>query len=153
MTPRTVLTGLGAFFAGAAALVAAAVVGEAYVGKLPERSKEEPEPAPAAPAEPALIEAPHVAEERDGPVDTAPGAPGVAAPAADAPANTSAEHVPTDLLADANPREGRAPDAFRPDPTAPVPPEMRNSLRPATGPAKAFAANEGETVTEALNPG
>ncbi len=151
MTPRTVLTGLGAFFAGAAALVAAAVVGEAYVSKLPERAKDAPESAPSPTAEPALIEAPHVAEERDGPVDTAPGAPGVTP--VPAPSSSSAEHVPTDLLADANPREGRAPDAFRPDPTAPVSPEMRDSLRPATGPAKAFAANEGETVTEALNPG
>lgn len=141
MNPRTILTGLGAFGAGIAALFAAAVVGEAYVGHLPEPTPDEPAPEPAAAGEPALIEAPHVAEERDGPVATAPGAPGVAAA-------TSPEHVPTDLMADAAPGQGRAPDAFRPDPTAPVPPEMRESLRPATGPATGFAANEGDTVTE-----
>ncbi len=48
----------------------------------------------------------------------------------------SAEHVPTDLLGDTRPAPtDRAPDAFRPDPTAPVPAGERESLRPATGPA------------------
>ena len=148
MTPRTVLTGLGAFFAGTAALIATAVVGEAYVAKLSDSTGDEPAPPPASP-EPALIEAPHVAEARDGPVDTAPGAPG--ASVAPAPAATLAEHVPTDLLAGADTRQTRAPDAFRPDPTAPVPPELRGSLRPATGSARAFAADEGETVTEPVS--
>ncbi len=148
MNPRTFLTGLGAFGAGIAALFAGAVVGEAYVAKLPERTKDK-EPSAPVDTGPALIEAPHVAEDRDGPVDTAPGAPGVATAAPD----PSPEHVPTDLLADTPSGQTRAPDAFRPDPTAPVPPEMRESLRPATGPAKAFAANEGDTVTEPLNPG
>ena len=37
----------------------------------------------------------------------------------------------------------RAIDAFRPDPTAPVPDEMRESLRPATGPAPSMAAARG----------
>lgn len=55
------------------------------------------------------------------------------------------EHVPTDLMGDAPPGAGeRAIDAFRPDPTAPVPPEMRESLRPATGPATGFAGNRGD---------
>ena len=54
------------------------------------------------------------------------------------------EHVPTDLMGDRAPGSGdRAIDAFRPDPTAPVPPEMRDSLRPATGPAPGFAAARG----------
>ena len=144
MNPRTILTGLGAFGAGIAALLAAAVVGEAYVGKLPATAPDEPAPESDTPAAPALIEAPHVAEERDGPVDTAPGAPGVVA----ASTSSSPEHVPTDLMAKTPPGQSRAPDAFRPDPTAPVPPEMRESLRPATGPATGFAANEGDTVTE-----
>ena len=150
MNPRSILTGLGAFGAGIAALFAGAVLGEAYIGKLPERAGADEEPASFVDTGPALIEAPHVAEERDGPVDTAPNAPGVASAA---PADTSPEHVPTDLLADAAPGQGRAPDAFRPDPTAPVPPGMRDSLRPATGPAKAVAADEGDTVTEPLNAG
>lgn len=63
---------------------------------------------------------------------------------ADRSADT-AEHVPTDLMADHDVNSGdRAIDAFRPDPTAPVPDGMRESLRPATGPAKAFAADRGD---------
>ena len=55
------------------------------------------------------------------------------------------EHVPTDLMGDTPPGAGdRAIDAFRPDPTAPVPPEMRESLRPATGPATGFVGNRGD---------
>jgi len=41
--------------------------------------------------------------------------------------------VPTDLMGDAHPGpEDRAIDAFRPDPTAPVPASEREALRPAT---------------------
>jgi len=55
----------------------------------------------------------------------------------------SAEHIPTDLLGDIRPAQGdRALDAFRPDPTAPVPVGMRESLRPATGPAPTLVAAE-----------
>jgi len=56
-----------------------------------------------------------------------------------------AEHAAPDLAADAPPVDihTRAPDAFRPDPTAPVPPELRESLRPATGPAPGFATDRG----------
>jgi hypothetical protein len=47
----------------------------------------------------------------------------------------SGEHVPTDLLGEDRPAPtDRAPVAFRPDPTAPVPAGERDSLRPATGP-------------------
>ncbi len=47
-----------------------------------------------------------------------------------------AEHVPSDLMGDTHPGPNdRAPDAFRPDPTAPVPDSEREGLRPATGPA------------------
>jgi hypothetical protein len=43
-------------------------------------------------------------------------------------------HVPTDLMRDDHPGpEDRAIDAFRPDPTAPIPPEERDALRPAIG--------------------
>ncbi len=48
----------------------------------------------------------------------------------------SAEHVPTDLMRDTHPGSNdRAPEAFRPDPTAAVPEGEREALRPATGPA------------------
>lgn len=59
-----------------------------------------------------------------------------------------AEHAAPDLALD-KPQPGphdRAPDAFRPDPTAPVPEGMRESLRPATGPAPGFAADRGSTT-------
>ncbi|MDP1027634.1 hypothetical protein Q5H91_10450 [Sphingomonas sp. KR1UV-12] len=59
-----------------------------------------------------------------------------------------AEHAAPDLALD-QPRPGaqdRAPDAFRPDPTAPVPASLRESLRPATGPAPSLAADRGTTI-------
>ena len=63
------------------------------------------------------------------------------------PADRSAEtgeHVPTDLMGDEPPTANdRAIDAFRPDPTAPVPEGMRDSLRPATGTPPGFAAARG----------
>ncbi|HWV12842.1 MAG TPA: hypothetical protein VN110_06050 [Sphingobium sp.] len=48
----------------------------------------------------------------------------------------STGHVPADLLGENHP-DGtvRAEDHYRPDPTAPVPPEDRESLRPVTMPA------------------
>lgn len=48
----------------------------------------------------------------------------------------STGHVPADLMGDSHP-DGtvRAEDHYRPDPTAPVPPEDRESLRPVTAPA------------------
>ena len=48
----------------------------------------------------------------------------------------STGHVPNDLLSDAHPDgNARVDDHFRPNPTAPVPPEDRESLRPVTAPA------------------
>ena len=64
------------------------------------------------------------------------------------PRTNPAEHAAPDLALD-KPHPGpgdRAPDAFRPDPTAPVSEEMRDSLRPATGPAPGFAADRGSTT-------
>lgn len=60
-----------------------------------------------------------------------------------------AEHAAPDLAAEAPPVTiaTRAPEAFRPDPTAPVPEDMRESLRPATGHAPGFAADRGTTVS------
>ncbi len=37
----------------------------------------------------------------------------------------------------------RAPDAFRPDPTAPVPSSEREALAPATGPAPTLSEDRG----------
>ena len=61
---------------------------------------------------------------------------------------TTAEHTAPDLALD-KPRPGatdRAPDAFRPDPTAIPTKAERESLRPATGPAPSFAADRGSTL-------
>lgn len=55
------------------------------------------------------------------------------------------EHVPVDLALDKphpGPRD-RAPEAFRPDPTAPVPAGERDALRPATGPAPSLVQDRG----------
>ncbi|MBJ6121358.1 hypothetical protein JAO74_06085 [Sphingomonas sp. BT553] len=59
-----------------------------------------------------------------------------------------AEHAAPDLAVDAPPVtiHTRAPEAFRPDPTEPVPADERESLRPATGHAPGFAADRGTTV-------
>ena len=53
-------------------------------------------------------------------------------------------HAAPDLEGDTHPGPNdRAPDHFRPDPTAPVSAEDREALRPATGPAPSFAADRG----------
>ncbi|MBO9624405.1 MAG: hypothetical protein J7500_16985 [Sphingomonas sp.] len=50
----------------------------------------------------------------------------------------SGEHVPTDLMGDTHPGpEDRAVDAFRPDPTAPIPEGERDAFRPALAGAAA----------------
>ncbi|HEX8375990.1 MAG TPA: hypothetical protein VF606_12515 [Geminicoccaceae bacterium] len=60
------------------------------------------------------------------------------------PGTPANEHVPTDLLSDAPVTiETRAPDAFRPDPTAVPTAEEREGLRPATGPAPTLVADRG----------
>lgn len=57
----------------------------------------------------------------------------------------SAEHVPSDLLGDTHPGpDDRAPEAFRPDPTAPVPPGERDAFRPALAGAAAPTLVKGE---------
>lgn len=54
------------------------------------------------------------------------------------------EHEAPDLAADAPvPGTTRAPEAFRPDPTAAVPPEEREALRPATGPSPTLSEDRG----------
>ncbi|WP_022686706.1 hypothetical protein [Sphingomonas phyllosphaerae] len=60
-----------------------------------------------------------------------------------------AEHAAPDLAADApTPGTTRAPDAFRPDPTAAVPASERDGLRPATGPAPTLSATRGEVANQ-----
>lgn len=60
-----------------------------------------------------------------------------------------AEHPAPDLAADAPPvGSARAPEAFRPDPTAPVPASEREALRPATGPGPSMTAMRGEMANQ-----
>jgi hypothetical protein len=60
-------------------------------------------------------------------------------------AKGSAEHVPTDLMGDAHPGpDDRAIDAFRPDPTAPIPEGERDAFRPALAGASAPTLVKGE---------
>ncbi|WP_156349118.1 MULTISPECIES: hypothetical protein [unclassified Sphingomonas] len=57
----------------------------------------------------------------------------------------NAEHTAPDLALD-QPRPGstgRAPEAFRPDPTAAVPASEREGLRPATGPVPTIVEPRG----------
>ncbi|TGX53940.1 hypothetical protein E5A73_07330 [Sphingomonas gei] len=57
-----------------------------------------------------------------------------------AKAAATAEHVPTDLMGDEHPGpEDRAIEAFRPDPTAPIPASERDAFRPALAGASAPA--------------
>jgi hypothetical protein len=61
----------------------------------------------------------------------------------------NAEHPAPDLAAGApTPGTARAPDAFRPDPTAAVPASEREGLRPATGPAPTLSATRGEMANQ-----
>lgn len=56
-----------------------------------------------------------------------------------------AGHVPTDLMGDAHPGpEDRAIDAFRPDPTAPIPDSERDAFRPALAGASAPTLVKGQ---------
>ena len=58
-------------------------------------------------------------------------------------------HPAPDLAADApTPGTERPPEAFRPDPTAPVPESEREALRPATGPSPTLVADRGEMASQ-----
>lgn len=58
---------------------------------------------------------------------------------------TAGGHVPTDLMGDRHPgAEDRAIDAFRPDPTAPIPASERDAFRPALAGAAAPTLVKGE---------
>lgn len=59
-------------------------------------------------------------------------------------------HAAPDLALD-KPHPGtgdRAPDAFRPDPTAPVPASEREALRPATGPVPTMVEPRGSMASQ-----
>jgi hypothetical protein len=63
------------------------------------------------------------------------------------PAPGAAEHVPTDLMGDKHPGfEDRAVDAFRPDPTAPIPAGERDAFRPALAGASAPTLVKGQAT-------
>lgn len=59
-----------------------------------------------------------------------------------------AEHAAPDLAAGKRIGSERAPEAFRPDPTAPVPASEREGLRPATGPGPSMIATAGEMANQ-----
>jgi hypothetical protein len=64
-------------------------------------------------------------------------------------ADPGAEHAAPDLApAAATPGTARAPEAFRPDPTAPVPDSEREALRPATGLAPTMSPERGEMANQ-----
>ena len=65
-------------------------------------------------------------------------------------ATGDAGHSAPDLALD-RPHPGpndRAPDAFRPDPTAAVPASEREALRPATGPAPSMVEPRGSMASQ-----
>lgn len=64
-------------------------------------------------------------------------------------ADVGGGHVPTDLMRAEHPGpEDRAIDAFRPDPTAPIPPEERDAFRPATA-APTLVAGQARELEQA----
>ena len=64
-------------------------------------------------------------------------------------ADPAAEHAAPDLAPPAAaPGSARAPDACRPDRTAPVPDSEREALRPATGPAPTMSPVRGEMANQ-----
>lgn len=139
--------GLGAFAAGAVAWTLAA-------GRYGDKAARLLRPAPAADEGVGAIPG----DSTTSPIDPRP-ATMAAAPVGmaetekhfqEGPANPAAEHVPTDLLsAEPVTRDTRAPDAFRPDPTAVPTAEEREALRPATGPAPTLVADRGSGFSEA----
>ena len=154
MDIRKLGLGLGAFAAGAAAWVWGA-------SRFGDRVGAALEPAPAPPRADAGDDAGAGAVPGDS--TTSPVAPRPATLAAapvgmaetekgfsEGGASPAAEHVPTDLLSDAPVTAGtRAPEAFRPDPTAVPTAEEREALRPATGPAPTLVADRGSGHSEA----
>ena len=147
MDLRKIGIGLGAFAAGAAAW---AVGTRRYGDKataLLRRGPSEDEGAGAIPGDSTTSPvAPRPATMAAAPVGMAETEKNFTERAG-TPAN---EHVPTDLLSDAPvTARTRAPDAFRPDPTAVPTAEEREALRPAPGPAPTLSADRGSGFSEA----
>lgn len=137
MDIRKITLGLGSFALGTVALAAAAVLGDSYARNRKPSTGEKGTGGGDA-SEPLAAKQP---APEPAPAPQAPAAP--PAPAASSAGN--AEHVPTDLMGDRHPGPNdRAPDAFRPDPTAPVPDSEREGLRPATGPAPTLVAGHSD---------
>lgn len=127
--------GLGAFAAGAAAWT----FGSGRYGDKLARLLPRPSDKPRAPVAPRR--------------DVAPAPVGMAETDkhfAERAGSPAAEHVPTDLLS-AQPvtTATRAPDAFRPDPTAVPTAEEREALRPATGPSPTLVSDRGSGFSDA----
>ena len=151
MDYRKIALGIGAFVGGAAALTGlAAALGRYRPEDAPAGGAGQGSSAPsgdltpsvtANAAAPAAVPATEI-NQPEGQAERERGAQ---------PAfNPAAEHVPTDLMADAPVTiHTRAPEAFRPDPTAVPTPEEREALRPATGPAPSLVADEGSGFSEA----
>lgn len=144
---RGIALGLGGFALGTIAITAAALFGDTYARrKAAEPKADEPEASEPEPVEPeaststpdSLASVPLVPQAIL--AEAPPKAPLAPQPPAAAPAG-NAEHIPTDLMRDTHPGPAdRAPDAFRPDPTSPVPDSERDGLRPATGSAPTLVA-------------
>lgn len=151
--------GTAAFLGGTAALVAGALAGEAYLRRPRPAAAPEGGRGDAGPggegkgagraALAGVLPPDRGPDPADPMVDARPdlGAPTRAElpPRMAAATNPVAEHVPTDLLSDEPVTAAtRAPDAFRPDPTAVPTAEEREALRPATGPAPSLSADRGD---------
>lgn len=127
MKVKALAIGLGAFAAGTAALAAGAVALATRPRPKGEGGRSGPAPQPDSPQ-------PSAALPDNGPTP----------PAQPAPAGAQG-HAAPDLAADAAPGQ-RAPQAFRPDIDAPMTPEEREALRPATGPSPSLVSDEGGSV-------
>lgn len=141
--PESTVSGISDRTLGVAAIGAvAAVAGAVWFGLFGPLFRA---PAADAPGEPA-------GSPEDRPKDFSEGLTPTAGVAA-SPAGGTAPvpvvapdggHPVPDLAANApTPGTDRAPEAFRPDPTAPVSPEEREALRPATGPAPSLVEDRG----------
>jgi len=125
---RDLPVAVAAFAAGLAGLAAAALGAAWAIRRADARTS------PTAPPDPGVDPRP-----------AAPAGPGTSAPTMAAAVNPAAEHSAPDLAPGAAvSADARAPEAFRPDPTAVPTAEEREALRPATGPAPGFAADRGD---------
>ncbi|WP_203308670.1 hypothetical protein [Sphingomonas beigongshangi] len=155
MVYKKIAFGLGAFAAGAAAWTAGAAAFGPQPGRKPGRRDDAANDGASDPLNAGVGAVP--GDSTTSPIHPRP-ATMAAAPVGRAeeekhfeerPGNPAAEHVPTDLMGDAHPSaDSRAPDAFRPDPTAVPTDAEKEALRPATGPAPTLVADRGSGFSE-----